>query len=437
VPHLLLDVRSLTHDRMLKDEITIENVLQRQEERLTFRYDSKLDDGSAYLVEKLWWARDVIKTTVYDLTAEYDAAVRREVCTRMCVKLPRELRDIVYTHLIHGRVSVNNRYPGQPIVSFRHRKASPHAFDCTGRKIHDLHYFAKEPRTADDELCRERFWQEEATGAQVAGELVQTWYRATEFVIPWSSPLQFLSFIDVDRFDVGIHPASLITKVTREVAVRDMLSGRSGPHNSQDRTIEAFEALMDLGTQARVHVRFLLEVNPYSNDEDALEEVMAIIDNVVIDLMNEGLRVRASVEYPGVRTKESRSRMDKTVSDWVVKLQGRVKVINFCTKTIMVIVLRKLTGSQDNGVVDGVSGGIGHPFHIRSDMSEGHRVYLCQTDFLLSRRDIPMHVRSSGWKGAVAGECVVVEELWRKRTKEGAARPQPRIGPTSFRRPLG
>jgi hypothetical protein len=326
VPHLLLDVQSLTHARMLKEEITIENVLRRQEERFTFRYDSKLDDGSAYLVEKLWWARDVIKTTVYDLTAEYDAAVRLEVCSHMCVKLPRELRDIVYTHLIRGRVSVNNCYPGDPIVGVIYRRGSPIDIERTGREIHDDHYLAKEPRTANDELCRERFWQEQATGAQVADELVQTWYHATEFVIPWNSPLQFLSFIDVDRFHAGHDPASLITRVTREISVRDMMNRLLTDNELQYRTVTSFEALAALGSQARVHIRFLLQVYPYSNDEDALDEVMAMFDDVVVDLIKEGLRVHASVEHPGVRTKESRSGMDKMVNDWVEKLQGRAKV---------------------------------------------------------------------------------------------------------------
>jgi hypothetical protein len=48
-------------------------------------------------------------------TYAYDAAVCQEVCTAMCTKLPRELRDMVYEYLVRGYVVVNNCSTGATV----------------------------------------------------------------------------------------------------------------------------------------------------------------------------------------------------------------------------------------------------------------------------------------------------------------------------------
>jgi len=121
--------------------------------------------------------RDDVGECIKTLTEAYNAALCLEVCAGMCARLPRELRDSIYGYLMRGRVSVNNLYTGDIVIGAR-KMFSFLELRRAGREIHEEPYFADSPRTAEDQLCGESFWVEDATGRDVAAELMQNWVRS-------------------------------------------------------------------------------------------------------------------------------------------------------------------------------------------------------------------------------------------------------------------
>jgi len=104
--------------------------------------------------------------------------------------------------------------------------------------------------------------------------------------------------------------------------------------NQQPRAVASFQALMMLRRQARVHVRFMLDMNPSRNDEETLEIAMQTLGDTVLQLMQAGPRVRASVEHDGPRTAESKERMDTAVRLWLKELYGVAEVSRLSPRVV-------------------------------------------------------------------------------------------------------
>lgn len=247
----------------------------------------------------------------------------------MCAKLPRELRNMVYMYLIPARISVNDHPPDHISKPATH----PHLFKKfgqTGREIHWVPYRANAPCTRADRLCNEAFWNEEVTGLQVTEELMDSWYCTTEFVIPWKIAVLDLPFAELDRFKAGHDPRTLIMRVTREIAVHDMFE-RIEMGSYTKRYVAPFQSLMSLGGQARVHVLFMMGSYPFRDNEETLRVVLEWLREAVLQMMESGPALHASIEYQGPRTAESQDRMSRAVSDWVQDMRATTSVrVSLC-----------------------------------------------------------------------------------------------------------
>jgi hypothetical protein len=65
-------------------------------------------------------------------------------------------------------------------------------FDDYGIEKPTAPYIPPLPRTKDDCVCLERFWRDEALGVAIARELMESFYRQPQFLLP--SMLHILSF---------------------------------------------------------------------------------------------------------------------------------------------------------------------------------------------------------------------------------------------------
>jgi len=143
------------------------------------------DPSNSHIVRKLRSEAEAIHERIVTAVEIYNAAVCLETSINMCAKLPRELRDMVYEHLVGGEVSVNNCSTGVKVTGKSMCTSLVYNLPRTGHDTHAQPYFADSPCTASDQLCSELLWRSGRTDPMAAAELRCAWYRFNEFLIPW------------------------------------------------------------------------------------------------------------------------------------------------------------------------------------------------------------------------------------------------------------
>jgi hypothetical protein len=131
----------------------------------------------------------------------YAAPLCLNICTTMYNKLPRKLRDMVYTYIVgnDSTLAINDDFLGPLVYNWKHTQ-----HDISD----DLPDAFRYGINADFVHALDRKF----VGAHFKFELVQTWYRATTFVFP---NCQFVPyFLENDRLGYGTEPRDRITKVT-------------------------------------------------------------------------------------------------------------------------------------------------------------------------------------------------------------------------------
>lgn len=265
--------------------------------------------------------REAIEQNVAAIIDAYKTAVCLEVCTAMHVKLPRELRDAIYALLMRGRVGINSMSTGVTLAraaivapSTRYAPGSIPSVDSTP-------YFAAKPRTAEDPLCSEIFWREEATGPVLGAELMASFYRENDFVFQWYLSMKDSAFGRVDRFGAGLEPSTLVTKVTIEIDVQDFIEDAIEEEDSMERQCALidtwFPALISFGAQVRVRMRFLHASKSVGGFEDDFKFVLLMVRDVAFSLMKEGRALRASVEHVETALEQTRRFSESMLREWL------------------------------------------------------------------------------------------------------------------------
>lgn len=154
----------------------------------------------------------------------YNDAVARALYGQLKQVLSRELRDIVYAHLTDEQIDIciDACHKEEIVV---HCRRPPFIENPT------VPYFPPRPRCEDDALRAARFWRDDIAGADVALELMESWYRNTKFTMSayessWNShpdpfaisdpfTMKISTILSTDRFSQGLEPAKLIGNFTR------------------------------------------------------------------------------------------------------------------------------------------------------------------------------------------------------------------------------
>lgn len=254
----------------------------------------------------------------------YKTAVCRELCTAMCTKLPREIRDIIYSYLVRGEVVVKKKGP----VPRTHAILGAGADDAKffGPGSDGPPYFSEAPRTKSDPLCNEIFWREEITGPVFASGLMYAFYHDQEFVLPWDPDHIYseeIACAQIDRFRAKHRPRELIRNLVREVAVQDAFEAGRWHAKRHARTIEIhFEKMECFGPQTQVHIRFLQALKPRVSYEKDLKYVLSLMHDGVSSFMraNPDRKVRTSIEHVESISKKDRKCLEGILDDWTTKL---------------------------------------------------------------------------------------------------------------------
>ncbi|KAF1850261.1 uncharacterized protein K460DRAFT_400333 [Cucurbitaria berberidis CBS 394.84] len=109
---------------------------------------------------------------------------------------PREIRDIVYGYILE-----------QPTVTAPKTIVDPKTSKLSGN------YFHHAPGSKHDLLGNQHVWNENFVGLHLKMELVEAWYRETNFVLTLPSTSVLMLFTR-DRWDVDVVPFEHLKNVT-------------------------------------------------------------------------------------------------------------------------------------------------------------------------------------------------------------------------------
>jgi hypothetical protein len=167
---------------------------------------------------------------MFDINARieiYAATSCLSTCTMMYNKLPRELRDMVYTYIVgsESTLSIENDFLGPLVYNWKHTQHD------TSDHLPDVFRYGMNAEFA-------HAFDRKFVGAHFKFELVEIWYRATTFVF---RDCRFVPhFLENDRLGYCTEPRDRLNKVTiardlypKHELVRDLhlLSGlHAGAH---------------------------------------------------------------------------------------------------------------------------------------------------------------------------------------------------------------
>lgn len=254
-----------------------------------------------------------IDAEIMAATGEYNIAVCCTVAENCLEKLPHELRDMVYQHLIPPIVEImaDPRYP--PASLWYLNSGKP--------------YVPSTPRSAGDALCSEHYWRDDAVGTEMASELVERFYKTTVFYVltndlqedfrPSKSP-GLASMIKQDRFRMGFEPQQLIRHFTREWHVRsERLMAQAALMVREKGVTDDLEQLLLLSEGCAVSIMVYLDMESiWDPDEDAISfgNFLDMIHPGALNLIQSGHEVDVQLANRGNEMKED-------VSAWLSRLE--------------------------------------------------------------------------------------------------------------------
>jgi hypothetical protein len=122
---------------------------------------------------------DDIETEIEVATEEYNVHFCRAITVKLLAKLPRELRDMVYSHLLPDDIHLCRIFSDTFHITPGHHV---HDEGSDEEGTHERVYFPVCARSAaGDTLCPEYFWRDDVVGVQMAHELMETFYQTTKF----------------------------------------------------------------------------------------------------------------------------------------------------------------------------------------------------------------------------------------------------------------
>lgn len=168
----------------------------------------------------------------------------RSLTTLLLLKLPRELRDMVYRHLSTKEERIDSDY-------FRSTKDPvTKCFSYDQARWKTAHF-------------PEHFWSTEYVDTQFMRELSENYYRTTTFVFGDGQGL-ISKFLNTDQLGLGFPPRDLVSSVEVRLSAitHDSGSFRAyifGVPKPPERLQAALEGLMELKTGSNVCIQFSTE----------------------------------------------------------------------------------------------------------------------------------------------------------------------------------
>ena len=273
--------------------------------------------------------RETLDLKIVNLTEKYNVAICRSLSSQLHVKLPRELRDMVYEQLVGTNVTVNNMSTGDK-PSRNSWGSSHYGRYIFARDDKELPYFASDPRTASDQLCHGHHWDKRITGQTFAHGLAYAWYKCNEFIIPSWNRDATLNFLDMDRFLGGQDPKSLIRQITKEIAVCEDIYIFGSFADWCRRTKASIDALVARGAcgQMRIHIQFILEMRCRHHDQILFLTIIRELFPAIVRLRRAGLNVEVTAEdlHGPRRSPQSTKEMQDAMREWTEILDRDVKV---------------------------------------------------------------------------------------------------------------
>ncbi|KAF2870160.1 hypothetical protein BDV95DRAFT_608173 [Massariosphaeria phaeospora] len=167
-----------------------------------------------------------VVTKEADLQIElYSTALLTPLCALIYTKLPRELRDLVYSHLVH--------------------KA-----DTKLRVVRTYRYF-----NTDMQLAEDFEWDPKCVGAATRREMVQYWYAISKFKVEIDDYKLLDRLLEEDQWGLGLCPRDYITNIKIACAYANVASPEA-----REALTEKLGSLLRLGKK-HVAIRFVF--NPY------------------------------------------------------------------------------------------------------------------------------------------------------------------------------
>lgn len=233
-----------------------------------------------------------ITSKIMAATEEYDIAVTQCIARSILARLPLELRTHVYRFLSPDQITVcASRYATC--------SATPHIHGYRKHygKIWHLNggssvYLSTRPyptcfaRTERDSDCSQHFWSDEAMGANMAHELLETFYRTTTFTIEADSlmealPSDFLAAVPSDGFGANLPSADWVSNIRLDLTVHAWTMLDATDQTRQDRIVSSWiEALDSLRTN--MHIDIMLHLH-----QDAREVYLGGFDGGILDRLME------------------------------------------------------------------------------------------------------------------------------------------------------
>ena len=168
---------------------------------------------------------DDIETEIEVATEEYNVHFCRAIAIKLLAKLPRELRDMVYSHLLPGDLHLSRVMSETFHVTLGHLIYNEEPDEEDTR--HRVYFPACARSAAGDTLCPEYFWRDKVVGVQVAHELIETFYRTTKFSFSNAYGCRRIDgtflpdLLQTDRFAAGFEPRQLISHYSQDLCIHD------------------------------------------------------------------------------------------------------------------------------------------------------------------------------------------------------------------------
>ncbi|EAT86876.2 hypothetical protein HBH56_130400 [Parastagonospora nodorum] len=267
---------------------------------------------------------DDIETEIGVAIEEYNVHFCRAIAVKLLAKLPRELRDMVYSHLLPGDINLCRIFSDTFHVTLDH----PLYDEGPGEEDTERLYFPECARSAaGDTLCPEYFWRDDVVGVQMAHELMETFYQTTKFSfenVYGCKPIDgtFLpDLLQTDRFAAGFEPRQLISNYSQELCIQNEALGL---HQIDTLTLNTcLENLWLLKGNARILLKVSFNNATFSHQKSQATTVDEIIKTAfpeIVRLRTAGYRLSVELEDGGCH-QETKA----VFSHWMNKLELEVR----------------------------------------------------------------------------------------------------------------
>jgi len=164
----------------------------------------------------------------------YAAARCLPICTTVCDKLPRELRDMIYQYII-----------GESIVKIDKEVLASFLF-CFEVGVTPMFPAGFTNRT---NIAYEHLWDQDYSGKLFYSELIEAWYRNTTFSLVECRLVPY--FLNNSRFGYGVQPREWVRKIkiiriTTTESVLSIYRGEEKAYNIKTGDLDNLKDLLKL-----------------------------------------------------------------------------------------------------------------------------------------------------------------------------------------------